>query len=226
MARLDMENIRSRWKPNPSSESGFSRGPVNLELIREINLLWKPVYPYLAQAVREYYGRREGALIEIGPFCGVIFELRKQGIGDSYLIGAFPRGLADTFREQARRGRQTSPIDVIETDAALEELDENSVDLIIFRGALFFPSLFRVGWEGIHRVLKPNGVALVGGGFGKFTPQEVIEKIANRSRALNLQLGKVDVTPAELKAEMERFSFKASLKILSEGGLWVLMKKR
>jgi SAM-dependent methyltransferase len=200
-------------------------GSANLELIKEIDLLWEPVYPYLARAIAEYYGRSDGTLLEIGPFCGVIFELRKQGIGDSYVIGAFPRGVANILRELANREGQTSPIDVIETDATLKGLGENSADLVIFRGALFFPSLFRVHWSAIHRVLKPNGIALVGGGFGKFTPHEVIEKIGKRSRELNLQLGKVDLTAEKLKAGIERSSCKASFKILSEGGLWTLMKK-
>jgi hypothetical protein len=85
--------------------------------------------------------------------------------------------------------------------------------------------LFQVNWAAIHRVLKPNGIALVGGGFGKFTPREVITKIGKKSRDLNLQMGKVDRTPEELRKEMEGISVEATFEILTEGGLWVLMKK-
>jgi len=201
-------------------------GSVDLDLIKEIHLLWEPVYPYLSRAVTEYYGRREGTLIEIGPFCGVIFELKKQGIGDSFVIAAFPRGLTNTFQEQARRHNPASPIDVIETNPGLDGVDENSADLIIFRGAFFFPSLFQVHWPAIHRVLKPNGIALVGGGFGKFTPREVIAKIGKESRDLNLQLGKIDRTAEDLKDEIEGISVEATFEILTEGGLWVLMTKK
>ena len=201
-------------------------GSVNLELIKEIDLLWEPVYPYLSRTVIEYYGRREGTLIEIGPFCGVIFELKKQGIGDSFVIAAFPPGLKNTFQEQARRHSPGSPVDVIETDPALEGMNENSADLVIFRGAFFFPSLFQVHWPAIHRVLKPNGVALVGGGFGKFTPREVITKIGKKSRDLNLQIGKVDRTAEDLREEIEGISVEATFEILTEGGLWVLMRKK
>jgi len=201
-------------------------GSVNLDLIKEIDLLWEPVYPYLSQTVIEYYGRREGTLIEIGPFCGVIFELKKQGIGDSFVIAAFPPGLANTFQEQARRHSPASPVDVIETDPGLDGVDENSADLVIFRGAFFFPSLFQVHWPAIHRVLKPNGVALVGGGFGKFTPREIITKIGKKSRDLNMQIGKVDRTAEGLREEIEGISVEATFEILTEGGLWVLMRKK
>jgi hypothetical protein len=200
-------------------------GSVNLDLIKEINLLWEPVYPHLARTIREYYGRPGGALLEIGPFSGVIFEVKKQGIGDSFAIAAFPPGLASYFQEQARRQRAVSPVDVIETDPALDGVEENSTDLAIFRGAFFFPSLFQVHWSSIHRVLKPKGVALIGGGFGKLTPHEVITKIERKSRDLNLQIGKVDITAGDLEEEIERTSLKASFEILTEGGLWVLMRK-
>jgi hypothetical protein len=105
-------------------------------------------------------------------------------------------------------------------------VDENSADLAIFRGAFFFPSLFQVNWAAIHRVLKPNGIALVGGGFGKFTPREVISKIGKKSRDLNFQMGKVDRTPGDLKEEIKGISVRATFEILSEGGLWVLMRKK
>jgi hypothetical protein len=85
--------------------------------------------------------------------------------------------------------------------------------------------MFQVHWPAIHRVLKPKGVALVGGGFGKFTPREVITKIGKESRDINLQIGKVDITAENLKDEVERTSLKASFEILTEGGLWVLMRK-
>jgi hypothetical protein len=199
--------------------------PVSLDLFKEINLLWEPVYPYLARAIREDYGRREGTLVEIGPFCGVIFELGRQGIGDSFAIAAFPQGMANDFRKQARQRSAACPVRVIETNSNLDGLEENSVDLAIFRGALFFPSLFEVDWSAIHRVLKPDGVALIGGGFGKFTPQEVVSRIGQKSRELNLQLGKVEMSPGKLQKEIEKISLKATFEILREGGLWVLMKK-
>ena len=197
----------------------------NLDLIRDIDLLWEPVYPYLARAIGEYYGRREGTLLEIGPFCGVIFELARQGIGDSFAIAAFPQGMANHIQEKARQRSATHPAEVIETNPTLDGVKENGVDLAIFRGAFFFPSLFEVHWPSIHRVLKPNGIALIGGGFGKFTPVEVITKIGQKSRDLNLRIGKVEITEDRLREEVEKIDLKATFEILTEGGLWILMRK-
>jgi len=49
--------------------------PINLNLIQEIHYLWEPVYPYLGQQILEFYHRKDGNNLEIGPFSGVIFNV-------------------------------------------------------------------------------------------------------------------------------------------------------
>ena len=114
---------------------------------------------------------------------------------------------------------------VIETDTALSGIEENSIDLAIFRGAFFFPSLFKVNFSVIHRVLKINGVGFIGGGFGKFTPDSVIEGIGRKSRELNHQIGKLEISEDRLRQDIQIEGMEREIKIISEGGLWVLMRK-
>ena len=199
--------------------------PVNLDLIKEIDNLWEPVYPYLAQQIHELYGRQDGNILEIGPFCGMIFTLQKKKIGLSFLIATFPPGMGDFFRQEDRKRRLGNKIKIIETDSFLTGIKENEIDLAIFRGAFFFPSLFKVNFSAIHRVLKMNGIAFIGGGFGKFTPDTVIKDIGKRSRDLNLQIGKIEVTEDELRQVIKTSKVEEKVEIISEGGLWVLMRK-
>jgi len=201
------------------------RTSVNLDLIKGIHHLWKPVYPYLAKYIYEFYGRQEGNILEIGPFCGVIFTLLRQGIGSSFLIATFPPGMGDFFREEAIKQKLEEKIKIIETDNSLAGIEENRMDLALFRGAFFFPSLFKVDFSGIYRVLAPKGIAFIGGGFGKFTPNEVIKKIGKRSRDLNLQMGKIEVNEDQLRQDIEKSHVRGKIEILSEGGLWVVMSK-
>jgi hypothetical protein len=199
--------------------------PISLDLIKEIDNLWEPVYPYLAQQIHELYGRQDGNILEIGPFCGMIFTLQKKKIGLSFLIATFPPGMGDFFRQEARKRRLGNKIKIIETDSSLTGIKENEIDLAIFRGAFFFPSLFKVNFPAIHRVLKMNGIAFIGGGFGKFTPDTVIKDIGKRSRDLNLQIGKIEVTEDELRQVIKTSKVEEKVEIISEGGLWVLMRK-
>jgi hypothetical protein len=198
---------------------------VNLAHIKEIDNLWKPVYPYLAQQIHELYGRQDGNILEMGPFCGMIFTLQRMEIGRSFLIATFPSGMGDFFRQEAKKRKFGEKIKIIETDSYLTGIKENKIDLAIFRGAFFFPSLFKVNFSAIHRVLKPNGIAFIGGGFGKLTPDKVIKDIGKRSRDLNLQIGKIEVNEDQLRQNIEKSNVKGKVEIISEGGLWVLMRK-
>lgn len=199
--------------------------PINLKPIQEIYHLWEPVYPYLGQQIHEFYNRQDGNILEIGPFSGVIFNLQKRNIGSSFLIASFPPGMANFFHEETRKRMVQDKIRVIETDTALTGIEENSIDLAIFRGAFFFPSLFKVNFSVIHRVLKMNGAGFIGGGFGKFTPDHVIEDIGKKSRELNLQIGKLEISEDGLRQDIQREGIEGEIKIISEGGLWVLMRK-
>ena len=199
--------------------------PVRLDLIQEIDQLWDPIYPYLAQHIHEVYGRRDGDVVEIGPFCGVIFSLVKGKIGHSFSIAAFPEGMGNFFRQEGKRQKLAEKIEVVDTDPSLVGLEEDRFDLAVFRGALFFPTLFQVDFSAIYRILKKEGLALLGGGFGKFTPESVIEKIRRRSRNLNLMIGKTEIDKDHLVQDLQSRKIKGSVEFLSEGGLWVRMRK-
>jgi hypothetical protein len=128
------------------------------------------------------------------------------------------------FSEEAKRRRLKTKITIIETDPSLAGLEENRFDLVIFRGAFFFPSLFEVDFPAINRILRKDGMALLGGGFGKFTPESVIKKIGKRSRALNLAIGKIEVNRDQLWKDIQK-NVKGKCEIISGGGLWLLIRK-
>ncbi|MBP1735235.1 MAG: methyltransferase [Deltaproteobacteria bacterium] len=196
-----------------------------LGLIQEIDQFWEPVYPYLAHHIQEIYGRKDGVILEIGPFCGAIYALLAQGVGSRFTIGAFSPEFTLFFNDYIRKNDCTGRVSVIETDQSLTGIQENSIDLVIFRGALFFPSLFRVDYGAISRVIKNGGIAMIGGGFGKFTPPEIIRPIAERSKELNLKIGKIEVTAGQVKEDIETSGVLADYRIVHEGGLWVILNK-
>ena len=73
--------------------------------------------------------------------------------------------------------------------------------------------------------MKAGGVAMIGGGFGKLTPPEIIHPIADRSKELNLKVGKIDVTAGQVKEDIERSGASVGYRIVHEGGLWVILNK-
>ncbi len=200
--------------------------PSLLATIHEINRLWEPVFPHLALHIASVYGRRDGHVVEIGPFIGVIRHLRAQGVGASFAVAAFPGGAAGTVREDMARAGLAEAIPVRETDPLLSALPDDTVDLLVFRGALFFPGLFPLHLQALYRVLTPGSVAFVGGGFGRDTPSGVIQPIAQKSKDLNLKIGKVEVTRDTLDRMVTAEGLGPVSRIEEEGGLWIVMRKQ
>ena len=194
-------------------------------LIEELNLLWEPVQPYLARQIEELYGRRDGQILEIGPFSGLIFALAQKKVGRSFLIAAFPQAAVRSCQQEVRKLRLEDRVRIIESDTSLVGIADSSVDLTVFRGALFFPSLFQVEFGAITRTLRKGGIAFVGGGFGKYTPPEVIRQIGKRSEQLNLAMGKVRVTVESVREQVQSGNPEAEFEITTDGGLWVVMRK-
>jgi len=194
-------------------------------LIEELNLLWEPVQPFLARQIEELYGRRDGNILEIGPFSGLIFALARKNVGQSFLIAAFPQAAIALYRKEAQKRGLEDQVRIIESNSSLIGVSDDSVDLAIFRGALFFPKLFHVDFGAIYRTLREAGIAFVGGGFGKYTPPEVISQIGKRSEELNAAMGRVRVTVQSVRDQLRSSQLERRFEITTEGGLWVVMKK-
>ena len=194
-------------------------------LIQELNLLWEPIRPFLAKQIEELYGRSDGHILEIGPFSGLIFALAQKNMGRSFLIAAFRQAAIAFYREEAQKRGLGDRVRIIESDSSLTGIADASVDLTIFRGALFFPALFKVDFEAIYRTLRRAGMAFVGGGFGKHTPNEVINQIGKRSEQLNAAMGRVRVTLERVQDQVRSNHLEKKCEITTEGGLWVVMKK-
>jgi hypothetical protein len=194
-------------------------------LIEELNLLWEPVRPYLARQIEELYGHRDGHILEMGPFSGLIFGLVRINIGRSFSIAAFPQATIPLYRSEARKQGLEDRVRIIESDSSLSNIDEGNVDLAIFRGALFFPRLFQVDFRAIYRTLSTEGIAFIGGGFGKYTPPEVIRRIGKRSEQLNSAMGRVRVTVESVRDQLRSSTLEEKCEITTEGGLWVVLRK-
>ena len=193
--------------------------------IKELNLLWEPVQPFLVRQIEELYGRQAGHILEIGPFGGLIFALARKNVGKNFSIAAFPQAAIALYQQEARKHELEDRVRIFESNSSLTGIFDGSVDLVIFRGALFFPALFQVDFGAIYRVLRTSGIAFVGGGFGKYTPGDVVNQIRERSTQLNDALGRARVTVESVRDQLRSSRLEGNCEISTDGGLWVVMKK-
>jgi ubiquinone/menaquinone biosynthesis C-methylase UbiE len=200
---------------------------MDLRNLKRVNDLWSKIYPYLATQVMEYYGRSHGQVLELGPFSkGISVELTRLHPCLNITIAAQDPGVVDYLRKEIEEAGLHRKIEV-----AWSELDnlvfaDSLFDLIIFRGAYFFLDQEGKILREIYRVLKEDGLAFIGGGYGRNTPQALIDEIADESRDLNDRLGRRRVTEGEVTTMVNKAGLTRRTRIEKEGGLWLVIQKR
>lgn len=191
------------------------------DLIEQINRLWLPIYPFMADHLLAASGVRSGRVLDFGPFAGgiAVSLLSKNSEFHATVLDESEQVLQSAV-EWARERGCSSRLSVRRV-SSIEAIDEpdNSFDLVIMRGAFFFltPFLLREG----KRVLRPGGFSWVGGGYGPLTPDEVIAPIADRSRRLNEELGKQRLTGEECQKLISEAGLTACAQLSTDGGLWI-----
>jgi SAM-dependent methyltransferase len=188
-----------------------------------------PIYPYLAQQVKQDYGITTGTAVDAG--CGPGYwalALAKTTDLKIKALDVDPAALAIVRRNVAAAGLQER-VEAVEGDIHQMPFPDGSVDLVVSRGSYpFWKDKVRAFRE-IKRILKPGGVAFIGGGLGSLIPVEE----RNRIKAV-MDAEKIG-PPKDLEVsfeEMGRILREAGIPVFKiahdEGclcGLWVEFRK-
>jgi ubiquinone/menaquinone biosynthesis C-methylase UbiE len=199
---------------------------MDLKDLEKVNDLWNKIYPYLAAHVMGLYGKSYGEVLELGPFSGGIsMELARLHPGLSITIAAQDPGVVDYLQKAISGAGLKRKIELIRSE--LDDIDfaDCSFDLVIFRGAYFFLDEEGKILREIYRVLKEDSLAFIGGGYGKNTPQALIDEIADESRDLNDRLGRKRLTERGVTTLVNKADLASHIRIEKEGGLWLAIQK-
>ena len=191
---------------------------MDLRLIKRLNELWQPIYPYLAAWMARWCPGPKGTILEMGPFSGgIACSLRRRVPHLGAVCVVRKTGVAEIIKTSFQ-----SRVAIVVSDLERPPF-RCTFEFIVFRGAFFFldPPILRH----IYQTLGEGGRALLGGGYGPLTPPEAIAKISEESRDLNFRLGKKVVARQELADMIGIAGLKSSSTIIEEGGLWVLLSK-
>ncbi|MCL2281652.1 MAG: selenium cofactor biosynthesis protein YqeC [Dehalococcoidia bacterium] len=192
-----------------------------------VNDLWHEVYPYLAEQVSELYGRAGGCALELGPFAGgMSYALATSHPQMNFTIADDHNGYMAYVKRNVVLRNLDSRVRIVDTTLDRLRFANGSFDLVMLRGAFFFimerPHILRE----IYRVLTSGGVAFVGGGYGRKTPQKVIDAIADESRVLNDKLGRHRIALDQLHVLLRSQNLESVSRITEAGGVWLVIYKR
>jgi ubiquinone/menaquinone biosynthesis C-methylase UbiE len=199
---------------------------MDMNDLKRVNGLWEKIYPHLALQIMENYQRDFGMVLELGPFSGGIsMALARLYPKLNITIADESPEVLKYLRQEISRSGLSKKICVSKTNLNQLAFDGAQFDLAIFRGAFFFLHNEKYLLQEIFRVLKDGGIAFIGGGFGKDTPQVLIDEIADESRVLNDRLGRYRVSVLEFEEMVRKAGLLEHCTIEERGGLWLNIKK-
>jgi SAM-dependent methyltransferase len=195
-----------------------------LENIKRIYHLWREVYPFLASAIMDDFGRQSGRVLEIGPFSGGLsIELARLYPDLNITITTWEPDEIKYMQKIIADEGLVDRIEVVKSGRDRFDFADEDFDLIICRGALFFLDE-RLIMESF-RMLAKKGIATIGGGYGKNTPRPVIDAIHDESHLLNQSLGKRWITKGRLESLINDCGLTDYCSIEEAGGLWLIISK-
>jgi ubiquinone/menaquinone biosynthesis C-methylase UbiE len=194
---------------------------------------FKEVYPSLADQILNDYGIREGVCLDIG--CGPAYlgiEVAKRSRLTVIGIDIDPEAVR-IARKNIKREELQERMTVEPGDVQALRFPDGYADLIISRGSFLFWENRTRAFREIHRVLKPGGVAFVGGGMGRAISPEQKEAIKRKiERAGLMERCRNTITPVMMQELLESLDIR-NFKIMEDGqgdsgcrcGMWIEIRK-
>jgi len=175
------------------------------QIAREV---FAPIYPYLARQVKEDYKIPRGIAVDAGSGPGYwAIELAKITDLKVYALDIDPEAVKIVRRNIARAGLE-GRVEAVESNVQKMPFADGFADLVVSRGSYPFWQDKVAAFKEIRRILKPGGVAFVGGGMGRLMPDE------ERSRIRDIMDARKIGPPADLEVGFEEMG-----RILREAGI-------
>lgn len=150
------------------------------ELIRQFpfyNLahgVFAPVYPAFARQLVQDYGITQGVCVDMGGADGSLaIELAKITTLTVYVVDISPAAirLCNLLSDEAGL---TGRVRAVEGDAQDLPLRDSFADLVVSRNSMFEWPDTMAGIQEAYRILKPGGVALLGGGLSRLLDEKTL----------------------------------------------------
>ena len=194
---------------------------------------FKEVYPSLADQILDDYNIREGLCLDIGCGPGYLgIEIARRRNLKIIGIDIDPEAV-EVARKNVKRENLSDRMAIEQDDVHQLRFADRTADLIVSRGSFLFWENTAQAFREIYRVLKPGGVAFVGGGMGRAIAPEKKEAIKLKvERAGFMDRCKKIITPVMMQEMLESINIQ-NYKILGDGpggsgcrcGMWIEIRK-
>ncbi len=142
----------------------------------------QPVYPLLAQQFVDDYYLDEGVAVDIGTGPGYLgLELAKITDMEILFLDHSQEAL-NKCQYNVSSCELDNQVRYIKADVVSIPLPDEMADFVMSRGSLWFWEEPEKGLQEIVRILKPGGVAYIGGGLGRYVPETMRHRLLKANR--------------------------------------------
>jgi ubiquinone/menaquinone biosynthesis C-methylase UbiE len=194
--------------------------------------VFAPIYPVIARQILEHTGISEGRCLDVGCGTGYLgLAVAEQSDLELTFYDQSEYMLAITRENIAARGMEERSC-ILQGDVARIPMQDNSANLAVSRGSLFFWTRPDLAFAEVHRILTPGGKAVLGGGFGSAALKEQVSRQMEaregqpgqwRAKVGN-NLSEQTVRKYE-KALREAMIPDYEINLNDEAGLWITISK-
>lgn len=189
----------------------------------------RPVYPLIAQQLLDDYRINSGKCVDLGTGHGYLgIELAKITSLEIYFVDLDPEVL-NKARENVALDKLDNVVHFVNADVAALPFADNFAELVISRGSLWFWEDQVKGLQEANRILKPGGVAFIGGGLGRYTPPTMRQRLQGLGRKKMEKKGHTGFLRGAKLEELVKKTGIANYRLISdvegEPGHWIEIKK-
>jgi len=190
--------------------------------------IFAPIYPVIAKQIKQKTGIKTGTCLDIGTGGGYLgIELSKITDLSVYLFDKLDKMLkiAD---DNIIKNSLEAKVRTLLGDVHNIPFEDQTINLVISRGSMFFWEDLQKAFREIYRILTPNGMAYIGGGFGS---NELKEQITTNMKKMNKEWNGGMVkrfdgdSVSEIKSQLSLAGIE-DYSISKDGsGLWLVIRK-
>lgn len=190
--------------------------------------IFGPLYPVVAEQIKKKTSVTEGICMDIGS-CGGHLGVAFANITNTKVI-LFDKDLEALEIAQTRISnlKLSNRMDTLLGDVHNIPLGDETLDIAISRGSIWFWQDQLTALKEIYRVLKKGGCAYIGGGFGnKALKKEIdVKMIKKNPNWLNKRKGFIGDNCSEKFINLLKEANIEDYEIIDdESGLWIYFKK-
>lgn len=199
-----------------------------VEFDRVAREVFAPVYPVLARQIIDRTGISNGSCLDVGCGGGYLGLALARISGLETILFDESQDMLNLAQEYIRHSGLESRVTTMLGDVHDISLKDESINLVVSRGSMFFWNDRVRAFREIYRILAPGGAAMIGGGFGsadllREIEAKMLERDPEWKTKRQQRIGKAKVQ--DYREELNRADIPSPEIIQDEVGLWIVMRR-